>query len=714
MYFFSRPAIQRPTADHTGHATPMPHPLIKPIKPHSIHLCRQHSHTDQPGKTLRGCREPVRAFTPSLTVKLDFVKQDNPVNETGLTDSGTGQTGLTGHQDRQAGPTGMVHHSSSDVQANGQKHGSLQKSDSKTSSFVFTTPLHLPHSTIDPPSATPPHFNDPESEHIQVASFPLTPTEQKAPPLIHTPYFFSKPASFASKCNHEVVSCDKTMPTSPGNDLLDNAFLQTPFTMATDQSPNLLDTISSEIAQRHNRDMIVTKKCPAGHFKVNESYKKAVRKGASDRFPHGSWQTSAVDLLVPTKLSLTQQLGNNPQSAMTGLKSEQRRSQVSTDYHGTLYEGTVQDDCDGLSQDSIVSDDVDVCVPRRLNLSGEDSAESADLEDGASKERLSVENKTGSLNCDTSTLSSMTSNSVITSRCNPSIVASGGGVVKPGRRHYTYSATLGMSMGLLTDSRNRQMVEQKPHRNTLGRSTADKLSNDKWYNVSLDESVPSPSMASNTCLIDSSYCSPSALSASLGITHFKNSHQLTKKVTSNVMTTNSRVHTPTVVSHFKSPIPPLSTVSRSDSPIPSPPPVLLHIVESNMLTNAESINKSQTDSTGRYQEKSDSEVQDSQDVLKNAPLEDSITENDGGCVQGNDQHIHDVPQVIEFVPGLVMGKLNSAKKKRNKDLLVAQAPSPRVPFGLHSPWLRPKKERQLTIRTTEDGRVTKWVWSFSL
>lgn len=705
VLYTSRAAVQSPLADSTDKATPIPHPqTAKTSKARSILINRRHGFTDGGGKIKRrrsSC-EPNMIFKPSLTVRLEFGKQDEgeETGQTSLTDQETGQTSvqkLVKPEVKQDQETDSAQTSASckPVAETELCTFSVVASRPETSSFLFATPqapISDPHTLTPLPSP----FTNPEGDCIQVASFPITPAVEIGTENLtsNATYGFSNPTLLGTKSNQG--SHDKATPTSGTKTtptaVMDQAFLQTPFT--ADRSPNLLEKISSEIALRHysrssnllltttplmscDQNVGVARRNPrlaGGNMKVNESYKKAIGKGGGKFTPHHP--------LLPTKVSLSQQNSQSfeLQNSVTPQRniSDAHTQITGQESHMTTDQGHMTtEQCDSRVDEvsrnsSVMSGDSEiVCFAGPLNLSVAAGEEGEGLNgchgdktnamstDSKDKANVSLSMKTGSRG-----------------------------------RNFAYSATLGMSADLLTRPPLRQ------HKTT---PTTTLPSNDQLQNVSLDNSTAS-SPRPTSRLIDSSYHhSPSALSASLGITQ--------------IIQNNRRPNTPFSIQAHAS-----LTRSHSNSPMSSTPPALLRILESNVMSSKTTTDTfSDSSNQCSHQSQSESPIQRQQEAKQvfktidenlNSSLKQSPTDHestDSGCVQQGDYHIHEVPQVIEVAPELTRDKLHSTRKRRNKDCLVTQPPSPRVPLGLRSPWLWSKKERPIQdgTRMVEDGHVTK-------
>ena len=505
---------------------------------------------------------------------------------------------------------------------------------------------------------------------------------------------------------------------------LDDAFLQTPFPLST-HSPNLLEKITSEIALRHKfsppppNDSSSSLAHPpksipnTGSSSISSEGNSLAKEDTIDREEQMESGDNSGAILGTGEKEMFKRLvlrvNDSYKKAMEGDEGEHLLPQgeesdtASVASSASSKDNEAMDIARSKSEDSISiggeSDCFDGLLPHKLKFDSStcdsDVSLQSSLETGATVTQQSssaAEIKGGSL-------STKVGNGRIKS---PNIMKANRQLVTPrssARRTMAYSATLGLSEQLLITRDLAKIRKSTKRPITIAVYTSSNKANTS--STSQQQVPPAHHKPSARA---------AALSASLGITEFNlggtvqggKSQKSTRSVEKGTPSSGQKSATDTGACRVN--LDQQKTVQGSNVDNISPTPAILHILEANGVT-------SQAKKSGDKPSTSEDEGQKTNRQRRRMSKSKSMnslkrsSENQEGSAKTALRKVYSNDEPVNYKFKAVGGKVESDCS------VVTRAPTPRLPFGLKSPWFRltgnkedrTKKENQ----DNQEGKINR-------
>ena len=503
----------------------------------------------------------------------------------------------------------------------------------------------------------------------------------------------------------------------PGPIPLDDAFLQTPFLLSAN-SPNLLEKITSEIALRHKfspppndsssslahppktiPNTAPSSSSPEGNSLAKEDHSD--REEQMDSGDDGGAILGTDEKEMFKRLVL--RVNDSYKKAMEEDEGESLLPRVKEGDTSSVASSTSNKDEEAMdiarskSEESISiggeSDCFDGLLPQKLKFDSSTCDSDVSLQSGLEAGATIAQRTSSGAEVKGSSLSMKTGNGRIKS---PNVMKTKAmrsrQLVTPrssARRTMAYSATLGLSEQLLT-TRDPGQIRKSMKQPKLQATSSDKAT---MSSTSSQKQVPVHHKPSATA---------ATLSASLGITGFNQGATRNNEKGASANNQKSSANTGTNSSNTED-LSQKTTVQESDIKDTSPTPAILHILEANgVISQAkESSDKPRTSDdecrkTNRQRRMSKSK---SMNNLKHS------SENKDSGMKSALRKVYSNDEPVNYKFKAIGGKVESNCS------VVTRAPSPRLPFGLKSPWVwltgnkddRGKKENQ----DSKDGKIKK-------
>ncbi len=497
---------------------------------------------------------------------------------------------------------------------------------------------------------------------------------------------------------------------------LDDAFLKTPFLLSTN-SPNLLQKITSEIAMRHKFSpppandsssslTHPTKDVPnTGSSSIASENNSLAKEDPSDREEQmDSGEDGGATLGTGEKemfKRLVLRVNDSYKKAMEGGDGEPLIPQVeggdtaSIASSVSIKDDEVMDVAQSKSEESISiggeSDYFDGLLPQKLKFDSStcdsDVSLQSGLEAGATvtqRNGSAAEVKGGSLSVKAGNgrvkspnvmkAKPMRSRQLVTPRSSA-------------RRTMAYSATLGLSEQLLTTRDPAQIRKSTKRPICIAICTSSDKAN--MSSTSQQQQVPGQRKPSARVA--------ATLSASLGITGFNMGGTIQGETSQGA--TSSEKDTPTTSTSANSSctvnLDQQKTVQGSDI---SPTPAILHILEANGLTSQAQESSDKPPNSEEERQKTNRQRRRMSKSKSMNSLKRSSEDKEKTALR----KVYSNDEPVNYKFKAVGGKVES---------VVTRAPTPRLPFGLKSPWFRltgnkedcTKKENQ----GNQDGKINR-------
>ena len=491
---------------------------------------------------------------------------------------------------------------------------------------------------------------------------------------------------------------------------LDDAFLQTPFLLSAN-SPNLLEKITSEIALRHRfsplaNDSSSSLEHPSKPILITRS-----SSISSDGSSVAKEDTNDREEQMDSGDDRGVTLGTTDKEMFKRLVlrvNDSYKKAMEEDEGESLLPRVEEGDISSVASTVSSKDD------ETMDVAQSKSEESISIGGGESNcfdnllpQKLKFDSSTCTCDSDVSLQSGLEASAPVTQP--PSSVAEVKGNLKTGkiksptvmkarkmrsrqlvtprssaRRTMAYSATLGLSEQLLTTRDPGQLKKSMKQANIT--------SSNKAPTSTASQQHTQPPHKSNT--------TPATLSASLGITGFSLGGTGQGAISNNGKgaSTNSQKSTPdTGNSSNTSQQKIVEEISMQNV---SPTPAILHILEANGVISQAKGNSDKPPTSDNECRKTNRQRRRMSKSKSMNNLKQS-SENKESGVKSARGKVYSSDEPVNYKFKAIGGKVESECS------VVIQAPSPRLPFGLKSPWFRLTGNKDDHTKDKQDERINK-------
>ena len=498
----------------------------------------------------------------------------------------------------------------------------------------------------------------------------------------------------------------------------DDAFLQTPFLLSTN-SPNLLEKITSEIALRHKFSPPAddsssllphpSKLIPnTGSSLISSEGSSIAKEDTSDCENQMDSGDDGGAILGTAEREMFKRLvlrvNDSYKKAMEEDEGESLLPQVKEgDTSSVASSGSSSKDAmdvakskseENISIGGGESDCFDGLLPQKLKFDSSTCDSDVSLQSGLETSATVTQHSSSAAEAKGNSLSVKTGNGRIKS---PNVMKAkkmrSRQLVTPrssARRTMAYSATLGLSEQLLMtrDPGQLRKSTKQPNATSSNKATTSSAS---------QQQVQAQHKLNAT---------PATLSASLGITGFSlgGSAQGATRSNNKGASTNSQKSTPDAGNSSNTAnLSQQKTVEESSVQNISPTPVILHILKANGVT-------SQAKGSSDKPPTSDNECRKTNRQRRRMSKSKSMnnlkrsSENKDSDVKSARGKVYSSDEPVNYKFKAIGGKVESDCS------VVTRAPSPRLPFGLKSPWFRltgNKEDRTKGNQDNHDGKINK-------